>query len=201
MKMNVSIKSYSQPIVNHKEILRYSQGSANAKLNDRLDQLLKECLSQISYKVAYCRLPIRIKNDCLDLCFCTTQSKDLAKNLKGCKEIILFAATIGLPFDRILAKHCRLAPLDGLLMQSIGTERIEALANAFEEDMKSLLLQEDLYTTPRFSSGYGDLSLSIQSDIFRFLDCPKNLGMSLSDQLLMTPSKSITAIIGIKEKK
>ena len=50
---------------------------------------------------------------------------------------------------------------------------------------------------PRFSPGYGDLSLEMQRDIFRVLDCPRKIGLTLNESLLMSPSKSVTAIIGI----
>lgn len=49
----------------------------------------------------------------------------------------------------------------------------------------------------RFSPGYGDFSLEHQKDFFRLLQLEKNLGMSLNSALLMSPSKSITAVIGV----
>ncbi|MBP3731219.1 MAG: hypothetical protein J6I40_07110, partial [Mailhella sp.] len=49
----------------------------------------------------------------------------------------------------------------------------------------------------RFSPGYGDFALEHQRDFARFLDMPRNAGISLSDTLLMTPSKSVTAVIGV----
>ena len=33
------------------------------------------------------------------------------------------------------------------------------------------------------------------------LDCGRTVGITLTDSLLMTPSKSVTAIIGMKERK
>lgn len=50
---------------------------------------------------------------------------------------------------------------------------------------------------PRFSPGYGDLPLSAQREIFAVLDCGKRIGLMLNDSLLMSPSKSVTAFVGI----
>jgi cobalamin-dependent methionine synthase I len=50
----------------------------------------------------------------------------------------------------------------------------------------------------RFSCGYGDLPLELQRDIFAALNVTKNIGVTLSDNCFMTPTKSVTAIIGIK---
>jgi cobalamin-dependent methionine synthase I len=51
---------------------------------------------------------------------------------------------------------------------------------------------------PRFSPGYGDLSLSVQSDLLNVLDARRNIGLTLSDSLMMIPQKSVTAIVGLK---
>ena len=37
----------------------------------------------------------------------------------------------------------------------------------------------------------------MQKDIFNLLNPAKNIGLSLSDSLLMTPSKAVTAIVGL----
>ena len=63
--------------------------------------------------------------------------------------------------------------------------------------MAELLKAEGVFLKPRFSPGYGDLPLSMQTDIFRVLDCPRKVGLTLNNSLLMSPSKSVTAIMGI----
>ena len=50
---------------------------------------------------------------------------------------------------------------------------------------------------PRFSAGYGDLSLDFQKNIFNILKCEK-IGLTLNQSLSMSPSKSVTAIAGLK---
>ena len=56
-----------------------------------------------------------------------------------------------------------------------------------------------LHARPRFSPGYGDFPLEVQRDFERILEMPKTIGVTLSDSLLMTPTKSITAVIGLSE--
>ena len=55
--------------------------------------------------------------------------------------------------------------------------------------------------TPRFSPGYGDLSLDLQTDLIRITEAQKHIGITLSENLIMIPTKSVTAIIGIKQHK
>ena len=52
-----------------------------------------------------------------------------------------------------------------------------------------------MYATLRYSPGYGDWALTGQADVFAFLNqCQGKI--QLSDNFLMNPVKSITAIIG-----
>ena len=83
-----------------------------------------------------------------------------------------------------------------MLFQAIGAERIEALADAFNNDIK-----EKYVTVPRFSAGYGDFSVYKQTDMFNVLDCGRKIGLTLNDSMMMSPTKSVTAIIGIKGER
>ena len=50
--------------------------------------------------------------------------------------------------------------------------------------------------TPRFSPGYGDWELSAQKDILRV--CGGNqIGISVSDNFMMSPQKSVSAVFGL----
>ena len=70
-------------------------------------------------------------------------------------------------------------------------------ARFFNDEMKIDYENKHLFLRSRFSPGYGDLGLEMQKDIFAVLDCPRKIGLSLNESLLMSPSKSVTAIIGI----
>ena len=189
-------KTYKEPAICKKEILRYAgcNDSDNETL-EILDDCLNEIRSKLTYKICYCELPLKINGDSCDFDAFTLQSKNLVKNLNGCHRVIVFAATIGVAIDRLIAKYGRISPVKALLFQAIGAERIEALCDAFNEDMG-----KNLYLKSRFSPGYGDLSLDAQKDIFRVLQCSKQIGLCLNDSLLMSPSKSVTAIIGISQQ-
>ena len=93
-----------------------------------------------------------------------------------------------------MARYGAVSPAKALLHQAIGAERIEALCDRLCRD-----LAEEIGTSlrPRFSPGYGDFSVTVSGDIFRLLDPARRIGVSLTDHFLMTPSKSVSAIVGI----
>ena len=190
----VYVKNYPTPDFDKREILRYAgvKGDISA-INALIDECIKELDGKLNYKVCYSEYPVKILGDKVDLTFTTIVSNDLAKNLKNCNRFILFAATVGIGIDRLIAKYTALSPTKALIFQAIGAERIESLCDLFNNEMK------EKYKTvkPRFSAGYGDLPIEIQKDIFIALNCSKNIGVTLNESLLMSPSKSVTAIIGI----
>lgn len=191
----VICKSYQMPNFNTTEILRYA---GCKKETFETTVLLNNCISElsdkISNKVCYTELSVQVTNDVCDFQVITTKSAGLSKNLKNCKKVILFAATIGIEIDRLISKYGRISPSKALMFQAIGSERIETLCEIFCKEISDRY-KTDL--TPRFSPGYGDLSLSVQEEIFEILKCSKNIGLTLNDSLLMSPTKSVTAFVGI----
>lgn len=184
--MMTQVRSYPAPPVCEKEILRYA-GCRQA--DEATLSLLRSCLEEAQSVLTY--------TVCWRQWNAAFSSRDLEKNLAGCEKILVFAATVGIGLDRLITKYSRISPAKGLMMQAIGAERIESLCDAFCEDMEKAL---GLYAGSRFSPGYGDLPLTVQKDIFAALACEKHLGLYLNDSLMMTPSKSVTAFLGLSRE-
>lgn len=192
-------KIYTEPPFCEREILRYAGcREADGEISALLDICLKEIKNTLTYKVCYREMQVTIDGDLCDFGVFCWQSEKLAKNLNDCKNVLLFAATVGVGIDRLIAKYGQISPARALLFQAIGAERIEALCDAFCADTAE---ERSIGLRPRFSPGYGDLSLDAQRDIFSVLDCEKRIGLTLNDSLLMSPSKSVTAVAGILEDK
>ena len=174
-------KTYPAPSFDRREILRYAGVRGDAP---EIEALLEECLNEaadkLTYKVCYGEFPVSV--------FDTVESEALHKHLEGCENAVIFAATVGIGIDRLIARYASISPTKSLLFQAIGAERIEALCEAFNSE----------FDGGRFSPGYGDLPLEFQKEIFNLLDCPKRIGLTLNESMLMSPSKSVTAIIGVK---
>ncbi len=170
------------------EILRYAGvREADGGLLSAVD----ECLAQVlDYgKVCYAQVPVAIEENKVIFNFGEVESKALAHSLMGCNEAVIFACTLGTEFDTVLRRYSLTDVSKAVVMQAVGTERIETLCDAFMEKFST--------KTRRFSPGYGDLSLEFQKEIISFLDCYKKIGLSLGGSLIMSPSKSVTAIFGL----
>ncbi len=205
MIRTVYTKTYSAMPFDKREILRYArvrtEGGMSAELCDMLDGCICEVSGKLTLRVCYCELPLQRKDGELDLGFARVASASLENRLYGCDSVVVFAATVGIELDRLIARYSSVSPTKALLLQAIGTERIESLCDAFCEELRQEKRESGFDTRPRFSPGYGDVPLEIQKNIFTLLDCHKRIGLSLCDSMLMSPSKSVTAIIGIENKE
>ena len=198
----VYILSFNAPPIDRKEVLRYA-GVAEESIE--ISALLDECISEIdgrlSYKVCYREFTALACDGEVNLDFCRVKSNALCRNISGCDKIILFAATVGFEIDRLIARAGVISAAKAMMLQALGSERVEALCDAFNDMIKKEASSRGYTTRPRVSAGYGDIPLSMQKEIFAALDCKSKIGVSLGENLWMSPSKSVTAIIGLQEKK
>ena len=184
-----------------KEILRYAMMPSTATAPEELP--LGECLaaarSAVRCRAVWQRYPLGWHEKELDLGFAKTASQNLRKHLEGCTEILLFACTAGGEIDRRINREKVLSPVRGLLMSAIGSQQVEGACDRLCEELEKEYPERQLIS--RYSPGYGDLPLTLQRDVFKALDCERTIGVTLTESLLMQPSKSVTAVIGMKERK
>lgn len=186
--------------INKSEIYRYLGYKAGVSIEGNVaaivDEILQNVLSGSRPMVCYKRFSLDFHNG-IDFGFMNVKSKDLLVNLKGCSEAVIFAATIGIYTDRQIQKESILSPARACVYQAVGATVIEAVCDAFNEYVRCEEMSKGNCLRPRFSPGYGDVSLEIQKDIHKELNCAKMAGITLTDSMLMVPEKSVTAIIGI----
>lgn len=189
--------------INKSEIYRYlgytKKASVTENIETMVDEILENVLMGSRPKVCYKRFHIEMKDE-IDFGFLKVESKDLAVNLSGCSEALIFAATIGIYTDMQIKKETILSPAKACVYQAVGATVIEAVCDSFNEWIRCEETAKGNFLKPRYSPGYGDVSLEIQTDIFRELDCAKMAGITLTDSLLMIPEKSVTAIVGIGKR-
>lgn len=123
-------------------------------------------------------------------------SVDLSRNLAGCSQVALFAATLGPQVDALIRRYEHLDTLRAAILQSTGAMYAEVLVGQVNEEIKKIAAASGKKCKPRYSPGYGDVPLQIQKEFFRLLPCTK-IGLTLMDTLIMSPEKSVTAFVGI----
>lgn len=159
--------------------------------------IAEDCLTELKKallcRYAYCRLPIaHPRDEVTDFGFGELSSRDLVKNLGSCQEAFLLAVTLGAGVDRLLLRLSRLSPARHFVTDALASALAEATC-----DRAQAIATQGISCRPRYSPGYGDLPLAVQRPLLTTLDAPRRCGITIGDALIMSPSKSITAIIGI----
>jgi len=185
--------------IDPKEVAVYL-GYYSAKADETTASLTCTCIDEFlhcaNFIACFEKVPVKITNSNVNLGFMSVESLSLAKNLNGCDFAYIIAATTGIESHRLIEKNSIISPLKGIVTDCIGSAAIESFC-----DKINLSFENPDFLRPRFSPGYGDLPLECQKNIVEFLQTKKNIGMSLTESLMMVPVKSVTAIIGIGKEK
>lgn len=191
-----------------REVVRYL-GYHGVVPDDTVLNEIQECIRDlqacVTPRFVYERFPLsasKAPDGVPLLCFdeLEIRSRDLAKNLEDCSGVYLMAVTLGPGPDRLIRRASVSRMSRAVILQAAAAAMTEVWCDRINERIRLEAERDGLYTRPRFSPGYGDLPLDLQKDISRILNMPKEIGVSLTQTLLMTPSKSVTALIGLSEK-
>lgn len=124
---------------------------------------------------------------------------DIVRHIEGCSQVILFAATLGVGVDALIRKY-----QVGDMTSALAAD---AVASAFTEEyckeVDSLLAEkfEGAHLTWRFSPGYGDFPIELQDDFIKAVDAYRKIGLSVTESHMLSPSKSVTAVIGVSDRE
>ncbi len=121
--------------------------------------------------------------------------QDLRKHLEGCERAAVFCATLSAQADALIRRWESRDMLRALALDCCATAGVEQVCDQVEQEIES---QFPGCSFPfRFSPGYGDLPLELQGEILHLLDAPRKIGLCASASHILTPRKSVTAILGI----
>lgn len=179
-----------------REIWRYLGYRGNVPddaVREQIGIVLGEFQKTVQYKACFAKARIG-RNDAGEIFFPfgTVRSEALERNVSGCEEAYVFCATAGIGADRLISRYAVSEPARSVIADAVATAAVEAFC-----DSLCVSLDPDRLLRPRFSPGYGDLSLEYQKEVLRYLDAARKINVQLTQSLMMVPAKSVTAIAGI----
>ena len=187
-----------------REMFRYMGYGGNTpdpEVAAEAELCLTRLLEETEPKTVWRRFPLELEGgDIVRVEGMEIRSGALHRNLKDCKEVILMAATLGMAPDRMAARAQAAGKMSrAVMLQAAAAALIEEVCDELNEQLRLEAAGEGKTLRPRFSPGYGDFRLEHQTDLFRILEVQKRIGVTLTEHLLMMPSKSVTAVIGISD--
>ena len=127
------------------------------------------------------------------------EGRSIAEHLDGAVAVGVLAVTVGMGVEAELRRLSLTDRLAQVIFDAAGTAAVERAADAAEADVVAVAAARGLHCGTRFSPGYGDLPLATQPVLLGALDAGRLLGITLSPALLMSPTKSVTAVVGLFE--
>ena len=115
--------------------------------------------------------------------------------LREAAQAAILVCTLGAGFETLLRAVEARDMARAVALDACGSAFVETGCDAAEQEIAARFPER--FLTDRFSPGYGDLPLSVQEQLLALTDAGRRLGITLTESLLMVPSKSVTAIVGI----
>ena len=123
MDNNVYVNSYDPPEYDKRAIYRYAgirEGFGG--IFDNVDECIAAASPSFTYKVCFRRFEVTESFGALNLGFFTLKGGGVfADYFRDCSHFWVFAATVGLPIDRLIAKYSSTSPIKAILFQALGT--------------------------------------------------------------------------------
>lgn len=198
--------------LDYHEILRYL-GHWGQKVDQQTESLILRCMEEIQqaakpryfYQIYNIRCDIDNEAILLPECGLTLPGRDLYEHLRQCRKCAVMAATLGIEADNLIRVAENTEMSRAVVLDACATEMVEKLCDAAELEIAQIAARENRGLQSRFSPGYGDCPLSLQKEIGRVLDTARKIGLTITENALMIPRKSVTAFVGfttqIKKKK
>ena len=178
--------------VNMQETARYL-GNKNTELDQNTKALFDECEKELLDV-----LNIRYIYKTFDLNGCDLlQGEDIKEHLKNCSQAVVMCATLGAKVNNLIRKYEVMDMAKAVVIDAMASCVIEEVMDKIEVELAGLNLGYNL--TWRFSPGYGDYPIALQEKYLQLLDAPRKIGLCTTDTYLLTPTKSVTAIVGLSK--
>lgn len=127
------------------------------------------------------------------------EGKSIAALLHDCDQCVILCATIGNEADALVRKWQVTDFSFAAMLDACASSAVESLCDNLEAELKDEYGTQGFFLTDRFSPGYGDLPLTIQPAFCAVLDTTRKIGVVVGENCMMTPWKSVTAVIGLSK--
>ncbi|MGM9618304.1 MAG: methionine synthase [Oscillospiraceae bacterium] len=180
------------------EILRYMgcpPEKADAATRALAESCAAEVLGTITPRWAYRVFDLTFEPEGVRLGGLLLPGADLKRHLQGCERAALLCATLGAETDALIRRAESGDMARALALDCAAAAAVEAVCDAIELELQALF--PGCSFPYRYSPGYGDLPLTLQSELLKLLDAPRRVGLTVSASSILLPRKSVTAILGV----
>lgn len=188
--------------LNQSEAIRYmgyGQNKPDEAMQSVIDECEKKLLAVIDPKFVYKIFGLEFSDDGIAIVGTSLVLKgnSIKDHLKGCEKCVLYCATLSQGADKEIRMLEAVDMTKAMITDCLASAGIEQVCDEVDKIIKDVAGEYN--QTWRYSPGYGDLPIEIQTDFLQVLDAPKRIGLNTTASNILTPRKSVTAIIGLSK--
>ena len=176
--------------------LGYKGNEPDSIVSDMINECLLTVKEKSDFRASYKTFSLLLDGNNINIGGTEIESKTLSFHLKDCHSAYLVCATLGAEIDRLLLKYSVSDIAKCSVLQAAASAYLEDLLDELCDNLSLVEKEKGNALHTRYSAGYGDFSLLHQKDILSQLGASK-IGVGTTDACALTPSKSVTAVIGI----
>ena len=124
----------------------------------------------------------------------TLEGESIRRHFAGATEGLFSAFTLGIAFDKKIRELSLSHPSKSVALNAIGSAYAERKADELLKEVRLQKEREGFKTTFRFCPGYGDLPLKTNIAIASALAAGKRIGLTVTEDGLLLPVKSIVGV-------
>ncbi len=176
--------------INRAEVLLYL-GNSRAEMTEKMELLLDECENEIlktaAPKYLYKTVPLAESG--------LLVGESIKRHMQDCEYAVVMCATLGSGTDRLIRTSQVTDMSKTVVLDAMASAAAEQVCNKLEHIIANE--NDGKFLTWRFSPGYGDYPIELQKAFLTILDAPRKIGLCTNDNFILTPTKSVTAIMGL----
>ena len=166
-----------------------------------LEEALRACGGEVTAAArprwAWRRFPLELGEGRVACAGMDIASAALRRHLEGCTGAVLLAVTLGAETDRLLRRAAVTDVSRAAILQACAAALLEGCCDDCCRAIGGEAAEEGLFLRPRFSPGYGDFPLTFQRPLLEALEAPRRIGLTVTEAMMLVPTKSVTAVVGL----
>lgn len=179
------------------EAMRYLGAGHDAETEALVRSAAAELEQRVQPRFVYRVFPVEHAEGGVSLADLPLPGEMAARMLREASRAAILVCTLGAGFETLLRAVAARDMARAAALDACGSAYVEAGCDEAERAIAARFPEK--FLTDRFSPGYGDLPLALQPALCAALDAQRRLGVTVTESLLMVPTKTVSAIIGLAD--
>lgn len=199
----MSIKAFIK--AEKSEVFRY-MGYAGQTLTPELDtmadSIIRQCedVAQPKYIYGYFDTKNTSEGILLPESGIVLKGNDIVSHLCNASYCAVMALTVGIGPEKEVMRMEKTSMTEAVIMDNAANAYTESLADYVENIIADEAEKKGMFINYRYSPGYGDFSIQTQRELVSLLGCDTRIGLTVTQNNILIPRKSITAVVGVFDK-